>query len=258
MKRKVGILLCCAIIFFSLAGCQLARENVDAEMNAQLDRLTGVLVTREHLDWNLPDGKLYATPHTQTSTNDTGATIESMTYNFENVVGFAYFMPKIPATSEDNSYWATIGDEEISDGSTAINVGDDGTSLILEGTIYVLPTDVMFCYNPVYQSADGNVYAVAGQSYSVSGMSDGMTMSQTLDDTNTVTENGETKTDSTSVKITVKAMSTPEKLVVLQMDADSNILSRAQYAPGAARHAYAGAGYGLSHRGGLQPGYRGK
>jgi len=61
--------------------------------------------------------------------------------------------------------------------------------------------------------------------------SEGAVYAQTLDSTMTVTENGIAKTESTSVKISVNVMFAPEKIVILQMDADSKLLLRAEYKP---------------------------
>jgi hypothetical protein len=129
-----------------------------------------------------------------------------------------------------------MSDPAISDGHMSVNVGDDENSTQLEGTIYVSLTGGgtgPFYFNPVYQGADGSVYSTSGDGISSQGIeSEGSVMSQTMDYTSTVTENGKTKTESMSIKLNVSAMHPPEKIVVLQMDGGSGLISRKEYAPG--------------------------
>lgn len=67
----------------------------------------------------------------------------------------------------------------------------------------------------------------------MSGMQDeGMAMGQTLDESTTVTENGVSKTVTTSVKISIALLFPPERVVVLQMDKNSDVISRVAYIPG--------------------------
>ena len=92
-----------------------------------------------------------------------------------------------------------------------------------------------YYFNPVYQSADGSVYAVSGSGFTFhdEAYGEGSVYSQTMDATVTTTANGKAKTDSTSVTLSISTMFAPEKIAVLQMDAGSAILSKAEYAPDA-------------------------
>lgn len=260
MKRKVIIAICCAAILCALTGCQLARE--DADTNAYEDRLAGVFITTEHLDLfdfeaylndNISgmsggeitmdgntqkyQGRLYATLTTITLTNEeTGETIETEEYVFEGVEGIPCFSATIPAAEGRDSYRTSISDPAISDGHMSIAVSDEENGVALEGTIYVSPTgrERVYYFNPVFQSADGSVYLTTGSGFMVGDWptSEGEQYSQTLDATYTVTEKGKTKTESMSVKVSVSTMFAPEKIVVLQMDADSKLISRTEYTPG--------------------------
>ena len=87
--------------------------------------------------------------------------------------------------------------------------------------------------NPVYQSSDGRVYAVSGSGLMLDGNhGEGMFYSQTLEETTTITENQKSKSSQTSVKISFAIMYPPKKVVVLQMDDENNIISKAEYQPG--------------------------
>lgn len=260
MKRKSIIAVCCAVLLCALAGCQLAQES--AGPNPYEDRLVGVFLTTEYLDLfdfesylndNLAgfsggeivmdgdaekyQGRLYATLATRTLTSEeTDETIETEEYVFEGVEGIPYFSATVSATDEYGSYKTSISDPAISDGKMNLFYGDEANSTTLEGTVYVSPIsrERTYYFNPVYQSADGSVYLVAGSGFMIGDWtaSEGEQYAQTMDATYSVTENGETKTESTSVKLSISVMFAPEKIVILQMDADSKRLSRMEYTPG--------------------------
>jgi hypothetical protein len=90
--------------------------------------------------------------------------------------------------------------------------------IVLEGTIYVAPAASHVYYlNPVYQSADGRVYAMSGSGISCDGNSaEGALLTRTLDSKTTVTENGKGKTYGLSVKISVSVLYPPSRIYVLQ------------------------------------------
>ncbi|MDR3270204.1 MAG: hypothetical protein LBT32_01630 [Peptococcaceae bacterium] len=261
MKAKMLLGVCCVLIVCALTGCQLAQE--DAGTSADKDRLAGVFITTEYLDLfnmagylqdnlsSLPngdmvvdgnrqkyEGRLYAALRTRTQTNEeTGETIEPAEYVFEDMEGIAYFVATVFATAEHDSYSASVVDEGISDGHIGVNISDDQNSTTLEGTIYTTPSSKnnTYYFNPVYQSADGRVYAVSGRGFMVNNAaySEGSVFAQTLDDTTTVTENGQAKTETSSVKLSLSVVLAPEKISVCQMDADHGILARTEYAPDA-------------------------
>lgn len=263
MKYKWIMALCCAMLLCALAGCQLARETAGA--NAHEDKLIGVFITTEYLDLfdfegylndNISgfrggeisvdgdtqkyQGRLYATLISRPLTNEeTGEITQMEEYVFENVEGIPCFvvtMP-MPELGENDSYIASSSNEAVSDEHIAASYGDESRGITLTGTIYTAPSNKKHTYyfNPVYQSADGSVYVTtSGSGFMVNdeSYSEGSVYSQTLEAVTTVTENGETKTDSMSVTVSISVMFAPEKIVILQMDADSSILSRTEYAPG--------------------------
>jgi len=260
MKRKMAAALCCALILCLLSGCRLARE--DAGQDTREDRLIGVFITTEYIDLfdfdsylndNIGSfkggeisvdgnsakyqGRLYAVLTPRTLTNDeTGEAVVTHEYVFEDLAGIPYFVPTIQPAEDENSYIATMSDTAVSDGHTSINVGDDKNSIILDGTIYVASStnNSTYYFNHVYPSADGSVYLVTGNGLMLSGIveSEGAAMSQTLDEVYTETENGKTRTDSISIKISVSVMFAPEKIAIVQMNANNALISRTEYAPG--------------------------
>lgn len=247
------------LIMFIVSGCQLAIED-KGEVKSK-DRLVGVFITFEYLDLFDMEGylndninklsgggfinmdqnnskyqnRLYATLAARTLTNGEGDTINTSEYVFEGVEGISYFAARVPATDNEDSFITSGSDISISDGHMGIFNRDEEEKITLEGTIYISSTytNRSFYINPVYQSSDGSVYATTGSGVMLGGhQGEGSVFSQTLDETTTVTENGKTKSLSTSIKISITAMPSPEKINVLQMDKDNKILSRLNYLPG--------------------------
>lgn len=249
--RKKALALCLSFsMLFALTGCQLAKEETYS--NSTLDRLVGVFITKEYL--NLFDYDSYIEDNIQqiidddkhTINNDSSqyqgrlyATLETLAlsanatphkeYLFPDVKGMAYHGATV--TNENGEeYIAFTGDKGISNVNNGVSTTDDGEQLSLEGTIYIASTakDVTLFFNPIYQSADGRVYAISGNGLHIS---DGQ-VSTTLKESTTETKDGESKSVSITIKISVDIMDSPQQIVILEMDNDSAILARTTYTPG--------------------------
>ena len=126
-------------------------------------------------------------------------------------------------------------DDVVCDGTSALHVTDEGSSYEFSATLYV-PNDrtytVFYC-NPIYQTADGRVYALAGQGMSLSGETGSTAaMTQTLTQTLTETQKGETQTRSFECAIKVQLAARSERVTLFWMDAESGVLRREEYAAG--------------------------
>lgn len=270
MKRNIVVTACVllAALLMGLSGFALAlpETSVSAEgdkfFGVEEDKFIGVFITTEHLDLfdmegylnkNLGkmasgkeivldgdseefQGRMYATLTDRTLTNeDTGQTVTAKEYIFEGAAGFGYFCPTM--SNEDGAYRAASSDEAISDGHTAVSVSEEGESITLDGTLHVVPAAVRGTYyiNPVYQAADGRVYAMSGSgiSFDTSDSPEGTACSQTITAESTVTENGKSKTYSATVNISIRVMYAPRQIYLLQYRSDGGLLSREKYLPGA-------------------------
>lgn len=266
MKNKVGIIvLACVLVISFILGATGAvtfakDEPTDNSDGASKDRLIGVFITTEYLDLfdfesyfqdnadkvlsggeigsseSAPyQGKLYATLVDDPYTNpETGETVTTKKYVFDGIEGIAYFSARY--TDESGmQYWWTDGDDAISDAHTSFNSTDAGDSIEMKGTIYVSTSkgfDV-FYYNPVYQTATGEVYLMSGQGMSHGGeLSTGMSSSHALKEEQTVTIDEESQTISSNIKVSTCFMDTPISTSVLQFDEDDNIVSREDYVAG--------------------------
>ncbi len=257
MKRINSIAAVVLLGIFALGLAGLTLTDASTADSAGEDHLIGVLITREHLDLfdfegymndnvdkifgggvidgdqSAYEGRLYATLVEESYTDEKGRTTTTPNYKFDTVEGISYFAAKISENGE--IYTATGGDEGISDGHANIDVTDEGESISLEGTVYVAATSGVITWycNPVYQSPDGSVYAMTGNGMSADyGYSEGTTSSQTVDATYTVTENGETKTNSTSVKVSVSSLYPPKHIRIIQLDVNSSNIDSADHEPG--------------------------
>jgi hypothetical protein len=259
------------LMMVTLTGCYLAKEGAGTDMGE--DKLIGMFITTEHLDRfdmagylndNLKgvqggniimdgnteeyqgqlymdgnteeyQGRLYAELTTETLTSEeTGETSTTEEYVFP-LDGIAYFSANVPAKGDRDSYLTAISDPAISDGQIAHSLDEGSNHVTMTGTVYVSPTssERSFFFNPVYQNAEGEVYLTAGTGMLAPLYGEGASMSQTMEATTTLTDGGKTSTDSISVTLSVSVLFAPTKIVILQMDEQSNLISRTEYSPDA-------------------------
>lgn len=254
MTKKVAITLIFALMI-SLCGCQLAKgEELVENGYSMTDKLIGVFITEDYLDLfdmeaylndNLNqimsgkeigfeeqaeyEGRIYATPdgYLEDGTPDGY-------FTFEGLEGYAYFFPEV----ETETYSALVSNVDpcFSNINNSTHLKDDNVrEVITEGVLNVVGDipDVVFYMNPVYQDKDGYVYLMAGTGVSTTGSGlIGGSMSQSIANELKTTVDGKELTEKYSVKIIYQGVPRPERILVLQMSADSTVLSREEYLPG--------------------------
>jgi hypothetical protein len=257
MNKRIRAVLLTLLIVFTLTGCQLAREEGAAEKSQ--DKLIGVYVSYDYIDLfdfksymndNLKisggelkidgesrkyEGRMYAVRKDEVKITSQGEKYTNTEFVFEEVEGTGMFSPTITdPLNNDLTYISSGGDEGFTDVENHVISGDNEDGIELQGTVYISPgaiSDVIYI-NPVYQSADGRVYLVTGQGLAATGDNrEGSVYTQTLTDKVTVKENGKSKTYNSSVKVSLVTMYPTEKVTILQMDKDSNILKKDEYKP---------------------------
>lgn len=263
MKNKsIGILLVCVLFVVFLLGVTdvitLADKDQSAESvnTIQPDKLIGVLVTPEYLDlFNFDsyfednidaltanngvvtidsseyEGRLYATLVDNTVVDSFGER-KTPEYVFENVEGYLFYT----ATMKDEygTYSSGSSDEAFSDGHSVFHSLDEGERIEIQSTIYVSTlSDIhTFYYNPVYQTADGKVYALSGTGHSYgSELTEGLTNTVSYEESSSHTANGVTITDSMRVEVTCKYVNPPTSIVITQMNDNNQILTSTVYEP---------------------------
>lgn len=252
MKTKsiIIILACVLAAAFALGAMGFVRLGGEEPAGGG-DRLIGILVTTEYLDLfdneayieenihefmsgSAPDtseyqGRLYAQLADRTDYDDDGAPIHSKEYVFPDSDGVFCYAAKIDdGTGEP---YTTTGGDGVSDVKLNINCTENGKDLKYEGVVSVnANAQTVLCFNPVYQTAEGEVYAVSGDSFEYTGGDEGDVYGITLDEKYTVTENGSEITDSFTISVQTRYTYPAQTVSIIQMDADSAILSRNEYA----------------------------
>lgn len=262
MKNKIGMIIfaCVLAASFILGAAGAVTFAKDEPADAGKDRLIGVFITTEYVDLFDSEsyfkdnadkvlsggeigssdsaqyqGRLYAIlvdePYTDPETGETAATKK---FVFDGIEGISYFAARY--TDENGTQYLGAGDDDaISDAHTGLHYTDAGDGIDMKGTIYVSASkgSDVFYYNPVYQTAAGEVYLVSGQGVSYGGeLSAGMSGSQALKEEQTVTIDGKSETVSSSIEVSICFMDTPIGTSILQFDCDGSIVAREDYAAG--------------------------
>ena len=222
IKRVFAAFLTIFTLFF-ISGCRQSSKQ------ASHDKLVGGFITTESI------GKTNATLTAKTHTDpSTGKVSETREYVFNSINGISCIAAEVPATDTEDSFITAVSDEAVCGKYMSVNVGDN-EGIDLKGSIYITPSIINRAYfiNPVYQRQDGSVYVVPGSGTYIGKESCNKgAFSQKLHETNTVTKNGKEKSVYFNLDISISVMLPPAGIVVLQMDKNSAILSKQEYAPG--------------------------
>lgn len=235
IKKGLPLLLAVTLL---LTGCRLAKPEPSGEV-ADGDRLVGVYATREYVDLfdfdsflrdqlgNITGGELTPEDTAGYEGRVYGERIrESLPdsdgyhyrYEFPELEGF--LLAQFRFEDENGAYTATSAGDGICDVHSAVS----NTENSLTGTLYMEAGagTVTLYYNPVYQTPDGQVYLLSGTGLSLSSLGEA---SQTLSETYTVTEDGETWERSFRVELKLDQADPADTVTVHRMDRDNRILT---------------------------------
>lgn len=247
MRKRIFILI--LVLALALSGCQLAKPEADT--HKEKDMLVGVFITEEHLDLfdmeaylqdnlgALSGGTISIEDAAQYSNRVWGEKTEEhdghSSYHFGDLEGSLLASFRItPDGIKENAYWGSEAGEGICDVSFGHHSMDDGSRLELSGTVYFSDThpNPGLYFNPVYQTPEGEVYLLSGQGtfFGAAGM--GGSAGHTMKEETSRTENEEKIVHSTEISITMECVYPTRSLVILQMDAENQILSRQEWNPG--------------------------
>ena len=195
MKTKFFIILCIAILAgaFALGATGAVdfkgKEEVE-EKPANPDRMIGLFITNDEIGrtQSLPgveqfqnvkretmdgvftgyaeESRLYAVRTEKGDPDGNGGTETSTGYRFEGVNGVPFFAPTVKDDKLDTMIFC-LG-PQISETGISSNESEEEKDLQLYGTIYFSPSvlrdyvlgGTLFCFYPVYQTEDGEVYMV--------------------------------------------------------------------------------------------------
>ncbi|MBQ6799432.1 MAG: hypothetical protein IJP11_09370 [Oscillospiraceae bacterium] len=248
MRKPFLIIIVAILLSALLCGCRLAQPDAG---NSEKDRMIGVLITTEPLD--MMDSE-YTEPITVELTNaeirklkqgdfaaldfperqyDAKLITEEdgrQVWSFDHLGGWALMAPTM--TDEHGEYIAAGSSDGLCDVKTHIKSADECEELLLSGTLYrvISEEDIIFEMNPIYQTADGRVYAVPGRGSSFQSdiASEGISFTQTLDEA--VSRNG--ITERTEAAVSFGQMYRPDSVILLHMGQDGEILHREEYPAG--------------------------
>lgn len=214
MNKTVKTIIIAAAILGAMAIAYAAGASGRASMVKQADIPVGMLVTTQPLPES-NDGRAYAE-------------YVDGEYVFKGIDGMQCFFTN---KNKDNAIVSHM-DEAFTDKSCSLHViNDDGQNVSLKAKLYLSTSfDEILYQNPVYQTASGEVYAVAGQGAQYNG--EGMKGSFSLGESVRRYENGKMMSYGTSVNIDVEVIAVPEKIIVSQFDAEGKLISRESFAPG--------------------------
>lgn len=242
MKRKMLACLLAAALL-TLTGCQLARPEQESS-GVSGDALVGLYAV--HYDSWEESGDFYGNPNlveygsTAVDTEYGKLSIPDMIligeYDEENNTctfpgikkGWGLF--SLDLEREDGLAYNTAVCDMVGNG-THYTVTDEGTSMEMEGTVYIGPPAGAgpdwdpygddpghWLYYQVYQMADGTIY-LNGHGNAVSGGG-----GYTLTAESTTTINGESTTKSVKATVNIEDVERLEKLVVSQFDENNALL----------------------------------
>ena len=233
------------IVMLFASGCSLAKEEVNSNGIGKDDCLIGLLITegnRGILDaevgtemsleeWQ-DSQKVFATVDKKNS-DDAG----DWDIFFPGVEGISFFIPEFRYGEEKyDSLVMLVGSDEICDVKNHLNVSDTSESREITGTVYVArekEKEYIYYMNPVYQTADGEIYVTQGQGLMGNeGEGTGALGGWNVKEEKEVTIDGESKKQGIAVDVTFEMMFAPTKIRIHQMDMEHNILDSAEYEPG--------------------------
>ena len=248
MKRILcGVLL--LILGLPLSGCQLASDRGEASG----DQLVGVFVTTENLD--LMDMDVYlnaprtASTHAGTTTGagDTSANQERLyavdvpehpqnpDYRFPGIEGVPIYSVPVPEPEGDDYCWTPSNAPEAWQYYN-YTMEDDMEGMVITAELYVSTEKghQQFYANPMYRTAEGEIYLVGGTGAGGNMDEPGTSLTLTVEETSDMTLNGETTRQRCEVKVTVTSVNPVEKIVLIQMDGNNRVITSQEFLPGQA------------------------
>lgn len=234
MNKKIMAIVLAFLLTIGLCGCQLAKP--DSNGSQQNNRLVGAYITTEYVDLFDMDGYLQENLDSIIAQNGEielpaienepklYAVLTENTYAFPDLEGI--LLAQFRMSSGEDTYTSAVVDEGICDIHNRVGGEDAGIS----GTIWTAKDsgEVIFYLNPVYQTEDGQVYLLPGSGIHFSSGVGGRA-TQKMEETRTVTVNGETFEENFAVEVAVDVTEPAETVTVLQMDEENRELSRTTY-----------------------------
>ena len=247
--KKVFALLLAAALLGTLSGCQLASDQGEAAG----DQLIGVYITTEYLD--LMDMEAYLNDHLNELEDGATLTVEGDTrayqdrvyavdvsedpqhpdYRFPGIEGIPICCVPVPEPEGDDYCWTPSNAPEVWQYCN-YTVEDDMEGMVITAELYVSTEERhhQFYANPMYRTAEGDIYLVGGTGAGGDMDEPGTSLTLTAEETSDMTLNGETTRQRCEVKVTVTSVNPVEKSVLIQMGGNNQVIGTEEFLPGQA------------------------
>lgn len=214
-----------------VSGCQLAiSEGAKSEtVPSTGDAVAGILVTTESITDPTEETSIHSLAsrgkrlYAELIQQEDG----SVSFQFdEGMAAMGYYVSE--QTDADGGYWASEIDQGIHPNTFQFSTVNQDSFVTLETEIYVSDTaeELMLYFSPIYQQADGSVYALGTASagmHAVSMYDCSVTFRSEI--------TAEAMENSGSAKATIRVINLPETYRILQMDKNYQILTAKEFAP---------------------------
>ena len=241
LKKLSALLLAFSLTF--LWGCQLAVPE-GAPESTEPDLLIGVYITTEYLDlldaesWYAENfGKLDLSNSLTSGDMNEHRLLGEVSEDgliFTGVTGMAlaHIFTKPENTSDESGYWSTVADIGINHIHSTYNSTDNADDFEIKGNIYFSQDagDMIFYFNPIYQTAAGQIYLVSGQGMHMSGALGGE-MSQKTEMSSTMGPENDGSSYSAAFDVTVRSVEVPKLVTLIHMSSKHSVLSSESYSP---------------------------
>ena len=222
VTKIIQFLLANAILIslLGLCGCTLAKEE---GLVKEPDKLIGGFVTRAPLK-----EKIFATAEWIKPVNGSKHPIVE---GFQGVEGQFFYMVE---DAEDYSVYC-FGD--VPQKHANIRKDEDGQYIEITATLYYMPRvkEVIneFYLNPIYQTADEQIYAVPGHSVSTGGgmSSEGTKLSLSCSDEQTRTLSDKRIINRVDIDVELEAVYEPLEMYLYQMSEEHEIVKEEKFVP---------------------------
>ena len=197
-RKRLCTFLTPALSACLLTGCRLALDEAQAQ-NSTEDRLVGMLVTEEYVDRGTPELTMNSRGEISFVENREGidGTLVFDEHGpkdivFDGIEGYGIYDIKV--WEEDIGCYTSyiISDDIFSDGYWAMDTSEMSETNTAEVTVYVGPDGPRALYfNPVYQTAQGDVYMQSGTGLSWAESVEGVSSTHTMSQEWKTSENGQ-------------------------------------------------------------------
>lgn len=221
-KIRIGLFFMAALF---LGGCSLALEEIPSGR----DRLAGVFVTaapiepgEAQLEYDL-QGNIRIKESEPTKIYGKFTPQSAADVTFPGVEGYGVYSLEMPEGDGQEAAGYNICDDIFTD--LHFTVSDEEETI--EASFYASSTDRwVYCFNPVYQQADGQIYVLAGSGVSSASFAEGTRFSHSLSESESQRVGDDETVTGRSFTITVIGAAPPRDMELLVADRTHRVCQR--------------------------------